>query len=188
MMKKVFIIFFFITFLQSEDLVKVVASVNNEPITNIDLVTVSENFNLSEEEALKKLVQSKIVKSLAKKFYISANSLEINEELEKIAQKSNTTLSEFEASNQNIIEIIRENIKDEIIQKKLFNSIVQMNAKEPSEEEISKFYILNKDKVGNLDYELAKMQIKNYLYNQNAQEAIQTFMEKEESKALIKFY
>lgn len=185
-MKKVFILLCIAKFLSAEPVAAIIASVNNEPITSLDILTLSQNMNISESEALQALIQNKLCVALAKKFQLGVNSLEINEELSKIAAKNNVSLDTFLNSYKDQVEILKENIKESILKNKLFDLIAQNYSKDVSEEEMLRFYNLNKDKMNNNDFDSVKNQIKSYLISVNAQEAIKTYMEKEEAKANIK--
>lgn len=186
MMKKLFILCCLAKLLSAEPLAAIVASVNNEPITSLDVIVLSKNMNVSENEALKFLIQNKICVSLAKKFGLAVNPMEINEELTKIAASNNVSLDTFLDSYKDQVEILKTNIKEGLLKNKLFDLIAQNYSKDISEEEMLRFYNLNKDKMNNKSYELVKNQIKAHLMEVNAQEAIKTYMEKEEAKANIK--
>lgn len=187
-MKKIFIAIFMSFFASANPIASIIASVNNEPITNIDILEVSQYMNIDQNKALKLLIQNKITTSIAKKFKLSANPLEINDALAKIAATNNVSLDTFVSANKDKIDFLQENIKEEILKNKLFDMVVQNYMKEVSEDEMVRFYNLNKDKMNNASYEQVKEQIKAYLMNKNAQESIKTFMEKEEAKASIKMF
>lgn len=187
-MRKILLALVFGAFINASPITSIIASVNNEPITNIDIIEISQYMNISQNDALRLLIQNKICTSLAKKFKLTANELEINQELSKIAAANNISLSTFIEHNQDKIKMLTENIKDEILKKKLFDLIAQNYMKDVSDDEVIRFYNLNKDKMNGASYEVAKEQIKSYLMNKNAQESVRNYMEKEEAKASIKMF
>ncbi|MBZ7985793.1 hypothetical protein AVANS14531_05515 [Campylobacter sp. Cr9] len=187
-MRKILYVLIISAFLKANPIASIIASVNNEPITNIDILEVSQYMNIDQNEALKLLIQNKICTSLAKNFKLGVNQIEINEELSKIAAANNVSLDTFIEHNQDKIKILSDNIKDEILKRKLFDLIAQNYMKDVSDDEIIRFYNLNKDKMNGASYEMAKEQIKNYLINKNAQESVRNYMEKEEAKASIKMF
>lgn len=99
-MKKIFIAIFMSFFASANPIASIIASVNNEPITNVDILEVSQYMNIDQNDALKLLIQNKITTSLAKKFKLSANPLEINDALAKIAAANNVSLDTFVSANQ----------------------------------------------------------------------------------------
>lgn len=187
-MKKFLLTFILSAVIYANPIAAIIASVNNEPITNVDIIEVSQYMDISQNDALKLLIQNKICTSLAKKFRLSVNELEINQELSKIAAANNVSLNTFIEHNEDKIKILTDNIKDEILKKKLFDLIAQNYMKDVSDDEVVRFYNLNKDKMNGASYEAAKEQIKNYLINKNAQESVRDYLEKEEAKASIKMF
>lgn len=186
MMKKIlfFTFFCFYLSLNAETINKVVVLVNNEPITQVDIIKVSTRFKVDESQAINNLIQQKIITLTCKKYGIKASQTDIDNQLTFIAQKNN--LKNIEELSKTIkeqggdISELKETIEFEISKQMLFSSIAS-NIKKPTEEEIKNYKIKNKTTDIN-DEEVA-----NVIYENKAQLEIKEFLEKEQLKAKIKF-
>lgn len=187
-MNKKIMMIFMACLLNSTPLVSTIATVNNEPITDADILITSKSFGVSENDALQLLIKNKIILSAAKKYQINASFLEVEDFIKQLAQKNNMSYEAFVNTYKDSIDVIKENAKEEIIKDKLFEFIAQNTTKEVVEDDMLRFYELNKDKMNGATYEQVKSNIKMYLFNENAKEAVQSYMEKEESKAQIKMF
>jgi peptidyl-prolyl cis-trans isomerase SurA len=106
---------------------KVVASVEGEPVTSYELQTFSKQNHLPKDEALKILIQQKLIESEIKKRGINVDDFEIENELEKIAKRNGMDLFQFKniLMQRGELEKVKKQIKDNLLKKKLFEQIVQ---------------------------------------------------------------
>ncbi|MBZ7986535.1 peptidylprolyl isomerase [Campylobacter canadensis] len=188
-MKKIFILISFLLCLNASTIVNIKATINGQAITNIDLKQAINFYKLDEKLVLNKLIQQKLVVFLAKKYNLTSNELEYEEMLKQIAKEKKLSVDEFLAqySNEELF-FVKDLIKNEVLTQKLYQFIVQNFTKQISDEEAQKFYDAHKSDFYYAGYDKVANQIKNILFNQNAQESIESFMQKENSKAKIKIF
>jgi len=132
--------------LNAQVLDRIIATVNNIPITTYEVNKLAKNLHIPNDKALQILLDQKLIKSEIKKRGIEVDDFEIENEMEKIAKQNGLSLFEF----KNILiqkgqyKQLKEKIKDNLLKSKLFNQIVQTKLK-ISEDEIKNYYNSHKD-------------------------------------------
>jgi len=145
-MKKILIFIGLIVFLNAEVLDKIVATVNNIPITSYEVEKLSKRLNIDKNKALNILLDQKLIESEIKKRGIVVDDFELESALETIAKRNGFNLLEF----KNILiqrgdyEKLINQIKNDLLKKKLFDEIVQTKLK-IDDNEIKNYYENNKD-------------------------------------------
>lgn len=145
-MKKYLLIGLLVISLNAEIVDKIVASVNNEPITSYDIQIVMKKLHSDKNKALNFLIDQKIIDSEIKKRNISVDDFDINNALEKIAKQNNLSLFEFKniLEQKGELEKAKKEIKNNLLKQKLFGQII--NAKlRISPDEIKEYYENNKN-------------------------------------------
>lgn len=187
MMKKLFFLsFVFITLsLNAQIINKIVVLVNNEPITQVDIIKAAQRQKTDEANAVNLLIKEKIISNTCKKYNILANDDEINSQLLYIAQKNKlNSIDELDLALKQdgaSIDELKEKIAFEINKQKLFSAIAS-SVKHPSEDEINAYKNSHHNLNGVNDDDIA-----NIIYNEKTQEEIKSFLEKEQLKTNIKF-
>ena len=120
---------------------RVVASVNGEPITSYDIAKTVNILKTTPQQALNYLIDKKILDSEIKKRGIGVDEFDIENAVEKIAQKNGMTLFEFKSylQQRGELEKLRSQIKNDLLKEKLFSQIVNSKLK-ISDKEINDYY------------------------------------------------
>jgi len=145
-MKKFLIFIGLIAFLNAEILNKIVATINDIPITSYDVEKLSKQLNIDKDKALNILLDQKLIESEIKKRGIVVDDFELENALENIAKRNGFNLLEF----KNILiqrgdyQKLVNQIKDDLLKKKLFDEIIQTKLK-IDDNEIKNYYENNKD-------------------------------------------
>jgi len=161
-MKKIIALFFILISLNAEVLDKVVASVEDVPITSYEVDQLINKTGMSRNKALNMLVDQKLIESEIKKRNINVDDFEIENAMEKIAQRNGLSLFEFKniLMQKGEYKKFRENLKQELLKRKLFDQIVRTKLK-VSPEEIKSYYENNKN-----DFKIFKtIQVTKYTAN-----------------------
>jgi peptidyl-prolyl cis-trans isomerase SurA len=145
-MKKYILIGLLTLSLNAKTVDKVVASVEGEPITSYELQTFSKQNHLSEDKALKILIQQKLIDSEIKKRGISVDDFEIEEEMEKIAKRNGMDLFQFKniLMQRGELKKLKNQIRNNLLKRKLFNQIIQTKLK-ITPEDLKEYYNKHKD-------------------------------------------
>ena len=117
--------------------------INDEPITLYEVYKYSEKYKISRKESLNLLVRQKLENSQIKKLRIDADTFEIDQYIENLANKNG--LSQYEFLNilkEKDIKIAqyRKEIKDRLKKDKLYQSIYRDKIQAIKEEAMVKFY------------------------------------------------
>lgn len=126
-MKKFFLALFVIASLNGKILDKVIASVNNLPITSYDLQNFMQQHNIKDKNvALNQLVDQKVVESQIKSLGIDVEDYEIEDFLSKIAHKNGMNLFEFKTilTQRGELKKLKAQIKQNLLRKKLYDAII----------------------------------------------------------------
>jgi len=125
---------------------KIVATVNNIPVTSYEVEKLSKNLNISNDKALQILLDQKLIQSEIKRRGIEVDDFEIENAMEKIAKRNGLSLFEFKniLMQKGQYKELRKKIKDDLLKEKLFNEIVQTKLK-VTPEEIKNYYENHKD-------------------------------------------
>ncbi len=132
--------------LQAKIVDKVVASVNNEPITSYDIEKVSKTMHLDKNKALNYLIDQKLIESEIKKRGIEVDDFEINQAMQKIAKRNNLSLFEFKniLAQKGELAKFKKQLKENLLKQKLFSQIV--NAKlQITPDELKNYYNSHKN-------------------------------------------
>ncbi len=145
-MKNILFLVLVFSFVKAEIVDRVVASVNNEPITSYDISQVVKNKNLSAEDALNYLIDKKILDEQIKKFGISVDEFDIENAMEKIAKQNGMSLFEFKTflQEKGKLEEFKNQLRDSLLKDKLFKAIVSSKLR-VSPEEIKSYYENHKE-------------------------------------------
>ena len=145
-MKKIFFIILIAFSLNAKIIDKVVASVNGEPITSYDIQVTSKKLNIPKNQALNYLIDQELIKSEIKKLGITVDAYEIDEAMNKIAQRNHLTLFEL----QNILmqkgeyKEFKKKLKENLLKEKLFENIVNSQLK-ITPQQIKNYYNTHKN-------------------------------------------
>jgi len=145
-MKKILMFIGLIIFLNAEVLDRIVATVNNIPITSYEVEKLSKKLNIDRNKALNILLDQKLIESEIKKRGIVVDDFELENALETIAKRNGFNLFEF----KNILiqrgeyEKLISQIKNDLLKKKLFDEIIQTKLKIDNNE-IKNYYQNHKD-------------------------------------------
>jgi hypothetical protein len=143
-MKKL-IIFLLFVFINAEVLDRVVARVNNIPITSYEIDKLSTKMNIPKSQALNMLIDQKLIKSEIQKRGIEVDDFDIENAMEKIAQRNGLSLFEFKniLMQRGQYKQFVKGLKEELQKQKLFNQIVQTKLK-ISDKDIKNYYETHK--------------------------------------------
>jgi len=120
--------------------------INDEPITLYEVYKYSQKFKISKKESLNLLVRQKLEESQIKKFGIDADTFEVDQYIEHIA--NNNGMSQYEFFNMLKSKDIKINdykkeIKAKIKKDKLYQRIFAGKLGSIDESEVEKFYKSN---------------------------------------------
>jgi hypothetical protein len=145
-MKKIVFTLGLVFLLHAEVVDKIIATVNNIPITSYEVNTLASNLNISKDKALDYLLDQKLIQSEIKKRGIEVDDFEVENAMEKVAKQNGLSLFEFKniLMQKGQYKQLRERIKNDLLKKKLFDQIVQTKLK-VTPEEIKNYYDNNKE-------------------------------------------
>jgi len=151
-MKKILLFLIIFLVLDAKIVDKIVAVVNNEPITLYDLKTTMNKTHLDKKRALNFLIDQKIIESEIKKRGISVDDYEIEEAMSKIANKNNMSLFEFKniLMQRGELKQFKEKLKQNLLREKLFSQIVNSKLK-ITPEEVKSYYETHKNEFSTFD-------------------------------------
>ena len=140
-MKKFLVAASFVFLLHAEVLDKVIASINNIPITSYEVEKTAKQLNISKEKALQVLLDKKLIQSEIKKRGIEVDDFELENAMEKIAKQNGFTLFEFKniLMQRGQYKDFVKNLKENLLKQKLFDQIVQ-TILHINEEDIRNYY------------------------------------------------
>ncbi|WP_233704036.1 peptidyl-prolyl cis-trans isomerase [Helicobacter mesocricetorum] len=117
--------------------------VNGDPITLLELYSTMQSARISQDEAIDLLINKQLHEQEIKKRNIFVSDLDISNEIERIARQNKTSI-------ENIRSYMRENgkdwnayqqeIKDNLIKTKLYQSITQDSLKLTDEKDLQEYY------------------------------------------------
>jgi len=145
-MKKFLLSIGLIVFLNAEVLNRIVATINDIPITSYEVEKLSKQLNIDKNRALNILLDQKLIDSEIKKRGIVVDEFELENALEAIAKRNGFNLFEF----KNILiqrgdyQKLINQIKNDLLKKKLFDEIIQTKLN-LDDNEIKNYYENHKD-------------------------------------------
>ena len=145
-MKKILLASLIFLSLNAKIVDKIVAVVNNSPITSYDIKTLQNNLHINKNQALNMLIDKKLIQNEIKKRGISVDDYEINDAMRNIAKRNNMSLFEFEniLTQKGELEKFKKELKENLLKQKLFSQIVNSKLK-ITPDEIKKYYETHKD-------------------------------------------
>jgi hypothetical protein len=118
--------------------------VENEPITIYEVSKAMRDNGKSADETVKLLVRQKLESIEAKKRGLSVSSLDVSDEIRRIARQNNLTVLEFYEAvqkQQGTTEaVLKEQIRANLTNQKLYNAIAFSQMEQPTAEEEAEFY------------------------------------------------
>jgi hypothetical protein len=120
---------------------KIIATVNNIPITSYEVNQTAKKMNVSAKDALNYLLDQKLIQSEIQKRGIEVDDFEVENAMEKIAQRNGLSLFEFKniLMQKGELDKVKKQIRQNLLKEKLFNQIVQTKLN-ITPEEIKNYY------------------------------------------------
>jgi len=145
-MKKILLSLGMVILLNAEVVDKIVATVNNIPVTSYEVKQLASSLHISQDKSLQFLLDQKLIQSEIKERGIEVDDFEIENAMEKIAKQNGLSLLEFKniLMQKGQFQQLRKKIKDDLLKEKLFNQIVQTKLN-ISQDEIKNYYNNHKD-------------------------------------------
>jgi len=134
-------LFFLFTFANAQTIDKVIAHVNNYPITTYDIYKATKEYKITPKDALNLLIDNALLNLELEKRGIEVDEFELQEAMEKIAKQNGFNLFEFKniLAQKGELNKFKNELKKRLKKEKLFNEIVKSNLK-ISEDEIKNYY------------------------------------------------
>ena len=144
-MKKILLFLYFTLFLNAQIVDKIIAVVNNIPITSYELQKTETKFNVNKKQALNILINQKLIESEIEKRGIDVDEFDIENAFEKIAMQNNMSSFEFSSllAQQGKLKSFKEKLKKELQKEKLFSQIMKSKLS-ISEKELKTYYNTHK--------------------------------------------
>ncbi|TQR33857.1 hypothetical protein DMB92_02965 [Campylobacter sp. MIT 99-7217] len=183
-MRKIWIFLaFFINFTHSQILDAVAITVNNEPITLYQISQAMKELKLSKDEAISVLIDDRVEESQIKKFGIFVNNYELDTQINQMLSQSGTDIErlklDLKAQNKSYDEF-RENFKENLLKKKLYEAIGTSFKADVSEDGARKHYEIHHE-----DF-LFYTQIQAMIYTSNDEKTLEEFKSSGRKKGDIK--
>ena len=124
----------------------VIAVVDNEPITNYELVKVQKLTGASPQAAMEILIGQKLQQSEIKRRGIAVNDAEIGARFKAIADQNKLSVDQLKTAIQREgmdYEDFKTNIRRALLEEKLYNSIFADIQRKTTPENVKKFYTQN---------------------------------------------
>ncbi|AZV47471.1 hypothetical protein C3L23_09400 [Nautilia sp. PV-1] len=140
-MKKLLFTLGLVILLNAQVIDKIIATVNNIPITSYEVDTTAKKMNISKQKALNYLLDQKLIQSEIKKRGIEVDDFEVENAMEKIAKQNGLSLFEFKniLMQKGELDKVKKQIKQNLLKEKLFDQIVQTKLN-ISDDEIKNYY------------------------------------------------
>jgi len=139
-----FLISLFLVFsLYGKVIDKIEIIVNNIPITSYDILKTSKELNLPKDKAIAYLIDQAVMESIIKEKKIYVDEFDIDNEMEKIAQKNGMSLFNFKnyLLQQGKLEELKTQIKRNLERKKLLKTLNIV----VTQDEMKNYYELHKN-------------------------------------------
>ncbi|MBF0984381.1 MAG: SurA N-terminal domain-containing protein, partial [Campylobacter sp.] len=124
----------------------VIAVVDNEPITNYELVKVQKLTGASPQAAMEILIGQKLQQSEIKRRGIAVNDAEIGARFKAIADQNKLSVDQLKTAIQREgmdYEDFKTNIRRALLEEKLYGSIFSEVQRKTTPENVKKFYTQN---------------------------------------------
>ncbi|MBE0498150.1 MAG: peptidyl-prolyl cis-trans isomerase [Campylobacterales bacterium] len=146
-MKKLILLLLLTPLLFAEIINAIAVTVDNETITLYEIKQEQALSQLSIKETVDQLIRAKLEEIEAKKRQINVSNQEILDELKKMAEQNNMSLSQlYEAmsSSRHLSESqTKEKTKEKLLKQKLFDAIAMAKMDEPTDQEVEEYYHLH---------------------------------------------
>lgn len=145
-MKKILIASLVVLSLNAKIVDKIVAVVNNSPITSYDIENLESELHINKNQALNMLIDKKLINNEIEKRGISVDDYEVDDAMRNIAKRNNMSLFEFQniLTQKGELKNFKKKLKQNLLKQKLFSQIVNSKLKiDPKE--IKKYYENHKD-------------------------------------------
>ena len=145
-MKKILIASLVFLSLNAKTVDKIVAVVNNNPITSYDVQTLENQLHVDKNQALNMLIDKKLIQNEIEKRGISVDDYEIDDAMRKIAKRNNMSLFEFQniLTQKGELQKFKKKLKENLLKQKLFAEIVNAKLK-ITPQDIKKYYQTHKE-------------------------------------------
>ncbi len=141
---KYFIIIIFLSSFSFAGLIDGISlTVNNAPITLLEISNYAKKFNIPVKVAMRALIQQKIEDALIKKYHIRANDSEIKNKIKNISTKAGMTLKGFDKfiiSTGISLKQYKIDLSKKIEKRKLYKKITFSKIHKASEKDLKAFY------------------------------------------------
>ena len=148
-MKKLILSLLFSPILFADIIGGIAVTINDETITLHEIKEEQEITQLNVKQTVDLLIRAKLERIEAKSRNISVSNQEVLDDLKKMAEQNNMTLSQlYEAMNsvRHLSESqTKTKTKEKLLKQKLFDAIAMSQMEEPTDEEIEEYYNLHLD-------------------------------------------
>jgi len=149
MNKTLFTLLTLLSFLNAGIINGVSVVVNNTPITLYEIDELSSLKSISRNDAMNLLVRKKLEESEARQRNLTVSNEELEQEISILARRNKMSSLEFlkalKSSKGIDSKKLRADLKEQLLKKKLYQSITYSKMKMPSDEEIAEYYRLNSE-------------------------------------------
>ncbi|MEN4053637.1 MULTISPECIES: peptidylprolyl isomerase [Sulfurimonas] len=148
-MIKLILALFVVASLQAKVYDGVAVVVEDKAITLLDIKKEMQTEHIDVKKATDILIRKKLESIEIKKRNISVSSSEVYDDIKKMAQRNNMSVSDFydavREANGLTSEQLKVKIKQKLLSQKLYSAIAMSSMSEPSEEEIKDYFELHKN-------------------------------------------
>ncbi len=149
----------------------IAVTINDEPITLYEIKQEQAISKLDIKQTVDLLIRTKLEKIEAKKRNITVSNQEVLDELNKMADQNNMTLTQLYEAMSSVRHLsesqTKQKTREKLLKQKLFNAIAMSEMEEPTEEELEEYYNLHID-----EYQTPKS-IDTMLYSSTSKEALE---------------
>ena len=120
--------------------------VNGEPVTLMEVYRLQQREKLSQDAVVDRLINERLHENEIKKRRISVNEIEIDDEIARVAKQNKTTpdaIKKYVEGNKGSWNLYREDIKKELLKRKLYQSITQESLRMVDDRELREYYHAN---------------------------------------------
>ncbi len=118
-------------------------TVNNTPITLLEINNYTHKFHIPTKDAMRILIQEKLEQSLIKKYAITTDNFEINNQMQRISKDAGMSLKDFEhfiVKTGMSLKQYKKNLARKIEKRKLYRQITSKRIKRANEKELKNYY------------------------------------------------
>ncbi|VAY87446.1 Possible periplasmic protein [hydrothermal vent metagenome] len=196
MIKKFLVLLLVTVVLNAGTINAIAVIVNNNIITLYDIDQIVDKKKLSQHQAIRILINDLLYKEELKKLNISAEPKEVSMYIHKLAQANNMSIVELRAKaneQKDNNKTFEENIKQQLLYRKLIEKIAKGKTQRPTDSDIKLFYDtnidnfrINKYSIKVLPFQKVKNKIFNIIVNKREQKYVRSYFESLKITADIK--